>query len=129
MATVLPLAAKSQPVVVTQAANAKLAEFLGGIEVRVADNPTEQEISAALKTVRAHPGATVIVTLAGANGARRQLDLARTLAGSASIVLVALHVGACRDAFAFRGTLLHALVRGVDRARDPFGLLGHGLTP
>lgn len=87
----LPLAQASAPVVIAAPAAAKLAELVGGVEVRTADNPTEREITAALAAVRAHPGATVLVTLAGANTSRRQTELAqKIIATGAPVVLIAL---------------------------------------
>ncbi len=90
-AAVLPLAKGAKPVVIAVPAAAKLAELIGGIEVRVGDNPAERDITAALAAVRAHPGATVIVTLAGANASRRQTELAqKVIAAGSPVVLVAL---------------------------------------
>ncbi len=93
----LPLAKASAPVVIAAPAAAKLAGLLGGVDVRIADHPaerdkvTDRDIAAALAAVRAHPGATVLVTLAGANTDRRQIELAqKIIATGAPVVLIAL---------------------------------------
>ena len=87
----LPLAAKSEPIVIAVPAAVGLAAALHGIELRVSDRPSEGEVAAALKVVKSHPGATVIVTLAGAISNLGQSALAKsTVETGASVVLIAL---------------------------------------
>ena len=87
----LPLAPGSVPVVIAVPAAAGLAEALHGIEVRVRDQPSAGEISAALKAVQTHGGAPVIVTLAGAGASPGQRALAKTIVETgAPVILIAL---------------------------------------
>lgn len=88
---VLPLPKSVTPVIVGGASSAKLAELVGGVGVRIAENPTERDLASALAGVRAHPRAPVIVVLAGASNAARQFELVQKVGAiGVSVVLIAL---------------------------------------
>jgi beta-N-acetylhexosaminidase len=94
-AALLPLAKDAAPVVVAGVSGAKLTDLLGGISVRVAENPNERDaprdVEAALDAIRKHPHTPVIVALAGASASRRQTELAqKIIATGAPVILVAL---------------------------------------
>jgi beta-N-acetylhexosaminidase len=85
----LPLAKGASPVVIAVPSAAKLAEFLHGTDVRITENVSERDANAALAAVRAHPGAPVVFTFAGANAS--QFELAKKiLATGAAVTLVAV---------------------------------------
>ena len=87
----LPLAKGVAPIVVAVPVATKLAKLIGGVEVRVGENPSVLEITAAVTAVAAHPGAPVVVTLSGANASHLQTELARKLiATGAPVILVAV---------------------------------------
>lgn len=88
---ILPLTAGKAPVVITLAATSGLAAALHGVEVRISETPTEAETGAALKSVQAHPGVPVIVTLSGARPNSAQAALARRVVETrAPVILVAM---------------------------------------
>lgn len=88
---VLPLSRAQPPVVVALPGATGLASALGGTEVRVRERATPGEILAATNAVRAHSGATVVVTLAGANANAEQGELLRQLLSTgAAMVVVAI---------------------------------------
>jgi beta-N-acetylhexosaminidase len=90
-AAILPLPKGVAPVVIGGASGARLAELVGGVSVRLAENPTERDLTAALAGVRAHPRTPVIVVLAGAANASRQIELVQKIVAlGAPVVLVAL---------------------------------------
>ena len=90
-AHLLPLARGVTPVVITVPSAAKLGALLNTEPVRVAEQPSERDLAAALQAVRAHPGAPVIITLAGARANPGQRDLAKKiLATGAPVILVAV---------------------------------------
>lgn len=85
----LPLAKGAIVIAVPSAV--KLADAIGGTEVRVAENPTEKESAAALAAVRAHPGMPVVITLAGGKPGSKQSELAQAIiATGAPVILAAL---------------------------------------
>ena len=87
----LPLAVRSRPIVVAGPSAGKLAEWVDGEEIHVADSPTDREVAAVLSAVRARPMAPVVLTLAGARPGSRQIVLARQLVAlHAHLVVVAL---------------------------------------
>ena len=85
----LPLARGVTPVVITVPSANKLAEYLHGTDVRITENVSDRDATAALAAVRAHQGAPVVLTLAGANNS--QFELAKKiLATGAAVTLVAV---------------------------------------
>lgn len=85
----LPLAKDATPVVITVPSANKLAELLHGTEVHITENVSDRDATAALAAVRAHPGAPVVLTFAGANNS--QFELAKKiLATGAAVTLVAV---------------------------------------
>ena len=85
----LPLAVGSTPVVITVPSAVKLAEALHGVEVRVTEVVSEHDAAAALAAVRAHPGAPVVITLAGATTSQTDL-VKKILATGAAVTVVAV---------------------------------------
>jgi beta-N-acetylhexosaminidase len=87
----LPLASGKPVVVIAVAAAAGLGEALHAAEVRIKDVPADGDTAAALKAVREHPGAPVIITLSGARPNSGQSALARKVIESgAPVVLIAV---------------------------------------
>jgi beta-N-acetylhexosaminidase len=73
------------------AAAAGVGEALHAAEVRIKDVPADGDTAAALKAVREHPGAPVIITLSGARPNSGQSALARrVIETGAPVVLVAV---------------------------------------
>ena len=91
-AGLLPLRADQKPLVIAVPSAAGLASALQGVEVRVSEAAPAAEVSAAVKAIQAHPGATVVLTLAGAVTNRNQTALAKAVIGTgAPVIVVALH--------------------------------------
>ncbi len=87
----LPLAKGVVPIVVAVPSAAKLTGLIGGIEVRISENPSERETAEAMAAVATHPGAPVVITLSGAASLHLQAELARKLiATGAPIILAAV---------------------------------------
>jgi beta-N-acetylhexosaminidase len=116
----LPLAKGAVPVVVTVPSAAKLAGLVGGIEVRVGENPSEGETAEALTAAKAHPGAPVIVTLSGAGASHLQTELARKLVATGAPVIVV----AVREPYD-----LIALATPADAAFAPTLIATYGANP
>jgi len=88
---ILPLRANESPVVIVLPVAAGLAQALHGTEVRLHDAPSRDDEVAALKAIKHHPGAPVVLTLAGARPGGAQADLAKAIVETgARVVLVAV---------------------------------------
>lgn len=90
-AKLLPLSKAAKPIVIGLPTVEGLAAALGGIDAGINTRPKIAEINDALGAIRKNPGATVILTLAGASANKAQSDLAKAvLETGAPVVIVAL---------------------------------------
>lgn len=133
----LPLRPGRKPLVIAVPAAAGLAAALDALEVRVSEAAPAAEVSAAVKAIRAHPGATVILTLAGAATNRNQAALATAVIETgAPVVVIALrepyellglgtgpHAPSLLATYGFNPPTLRALVDVLRGERKPAGHL------